>query len=199
MRVLHPNRCLESGFEYVEVEAGEVEGGGPDISTSSTSTLDQQECRRHGRLPPELREKEGMERVRESIEATPWPTLVRVPREVPAAEAVGGKGEDCMFAAVEGGKSVEGREGPQEGAGEGEEAGACRSKKGSRADDGDDDNEDNDDQDDNLEALFEKIRSVRESALRGGSGVEDEERRARAAMAALELARVLGLDDGEGD
>lgn len=148
-----------------------------------------------------------MDRVRESIEATPWPTLVRVAWGVAPATEEGGKGEDCRFTAVAVGKSVEeGWEGAgghvvekqqqqqeeeEKGKGEGQEAEASgRGGNGGNVAAADTDD---------LEALFDRIRAIRQSALHGDgiSGDGDEERRARASMAALELARVLGLDDGE--
>jgi hypothetical protein len=45
--------------------------------------------------------------------------------------------------------------------------------------------------DDHISALFDKLRGVREAARH----LPDEARRARATEVALDLARIMGLDD----
>lgn len=200
----HVPRCLESGFEYVEVDTC-VSGGSMEAA--------QQQQRR--RLPAELRETEGMERVRESIEATPWPTLVRLPRG--GVQEEGGGGGDRKNTAASIGKSVEAAaEGQAAGLGKGGEGGQQPSSVEAEAEAapeapaaaasewaGLEAGTTNDD----LEALFDRIRAIRESARQGGGtragaagtagAGSDEERRARAAGAALELARLLGLGEKE--
>lgn len=202
----HTPRCLESGFEYVQVDA-----------------IDRGATQQRRRLPSELRETEGLARVRESIEATPWPTLVRLPRGGSSSsqdrdgDAAGG---DRKNTAASVGKSVEaaavdcersagkgGGEGGQQPSREATAAEAlslptAAAAASSGASEWAGTNEED------LEDLFDRIRAIRESARQGqgagagnvagaSAGMPDEERRARAAGAALELAKLLGLGDEE--
>ncbi len=179
----------------------------------------QQRQQQRQRLPPELREAEGLARVRESMEATPWPTLVRLdPRDRTSARAVWeGDSRDGKNVGEAVGKSVEAAgaggvaavdKGEQE---EGQPSAPSVPSASSTAAGAATVPGWGDGQEDGLEALFDRIRAIRESARQGqGQGPAeaggagrggDEARRARAATAALELARVLGLgaDEDEED
>lgn len=138
------------------------------------------------RLPEELREKEGLERVRECIEATCWQHMKMHPSggshsrrvEKPdqkvseqQPETVGYSASDKNDEKVTSGTRL----------GHGNVAQAPGRKFG----------EEEGEDDVGLEELFAKLRAVRESAHTGQ--YDDEQRRARAAEMALQFAQRLGI------
>jgi hypothetical protein len=156
-------RCLEYGFEYVEVDY----------------------TRQVRRLPVELREKEGLERVRECIEATSWQHMdmhpsggshsrrVEKPDEKAEEQPPGSAGSPASD-----GNDVKVTCGTRLGHGNAPEG--TGEKPGEEGGD-----------DTGLEELFAKLRAVRESAHSGQ--YDDEQRRARAAEMALQFAQKLGI------
>lgn len=150
-------------------------------------------------LPEELREKEGMDRIRECIEATIWEHLdLRGPsnskpsanpmlevggqegeeeqtskgpcsKETAAAAATTTRPSTSSSPSSSSSPSCKGARKEEEAEVGGEEAGASN---------------------DGLDGLFEKIRAVRETA----GQYSDAERRARAAETALLLAKTLGIE-----
>jgi len=160
---LVPCRCLKYGFEYVEVDY----------------------TRQVRMLPKELREKEGLERVCECIEATSWQYI------------------DCCSS----GRSLCCRPGepdekvceqPQDKAGslasdQNDVNLTCRTRLGhSNVAEGTQDKHGEEWEDDaGLERLFAKFHAERERAHSGQ--YDDEQRRARAAEMALQFALKLGI------
>jgi hypothetical protein len=156
-------RCLEYGFEYVEVDY----------------------TRQVQRLPVELREKEGLERVRECIEATSWQHMDMHPSggshsrrvEMPDEKAKEQPPENAGSLASDGNDvkvTCEMRLG---------HGSATKGTGGKPGEEGEDDM--------GLEELFAKLRAVRESAHSGQ--YDDEQRRARAAEMAFQFAQKLGI------
>lgn len=154
-------RCLEYGFEYVEVD--------------------------YARQVRTLREKEGLERVCECIEATPWqhmdlhPSGASHPRRLEKPDekvseqqqgTVGSSASNAQDEKVNSGTRV----------GYGDVKGGSRMKHGEEGED-----------DVALDELFVKLRAVRESA----GQYDDTQRRARAAEMALQLAQTLGIFEDE--
>ena len=145
-------RCLEHGFEYIEADLC------APVSTEGT------------------REKEGVARVVEAMEATSWRSIVLRERGHRAPETAGlstsGAEESCLSVGAEGAEMSEPAEGLEV------EKGVVETEKSV----------------DELEAIFDKVREVRASA----GQVSDSERRKRAAETALRLAKALGvLDDSD--
>ena len=137
-----------------------------------------------------MREKEGLERVRECIEATSWQHMdmhpsggshsrrVKKPDEKVSEqqpESAGSSASDENDAKVTCGTRL----------GHGNVAEGSGGKPGEEGED-----------DAGLEELFAKLRAVRESAHRGQ--YDDEQRRARAAEMTLQFAQRLGIfEEGE--
>ncbi len=158
---------MDYGFEYIEV----------DYAAPPSSKL----------LRPELREKEGMERVRECIEATSWQHLDLVQQE---GRGAAGGGEDKEGQA-QGGEAQGGNKAysPPRHHQDGAQGGSSQEGRGNAGHGGVEEGDD-----DRLDELFAKIRAVRESA----GQYDDAQRRARAAETAMRLADILGIyDDNE--
>jgi len=137
------------------------------------------------RLPEELREKEGLERVRECIEATSWQHMdmhssggshsrrVEKPDEKVSEqpqESAGSSASDENDVKVTCGTRL----------GHGNVAEGSGVKPGEEGED-----------DTGLEELFAKLRAAKESAHSGQ--YDDEQRKARAAEMALQFAQRLGI------
>lgn len=135
----------------------------------------------------ELREKEGLERVRECIEATSWQHMDMHPSggsssrrvEKPDEKAKEQPPEKAGSLASDG-NDVKVTCGTRLGHGS-----AAEGAGGKHKEEGEDDA--------GLEELFARLRAVRESAHSGQ--YDDEQRRARAAEMALQFAQKLGIFD----
>lgn len=181
-RFLSPSRCLDHGFEYIEVDY-----------TRPLQTL-----------PEELREKEGMDRIRECIEATIWEHL----------DLHGPSNSKPSHSMLALGEHEEEEEETSKGPCAKETAAAAAaatttmpstssspssssspSCKGERKEKGAETEAEAEEEEvnannDGLDELFEKIRAVRATA----GQYSDAERRARAAETALLLAKTLGIE-----
>lgn len=146
-------------------------------------------------LPEELREKEGIGRIRECIEATIWEHLdLHGPSNSKPSHSMLAMGEQEK-------EEEETSKGPcvKETAAAAattttmpSTSSSSPSCKGQRKEEGAETEaaEEGNDNNDGLDELFEKIRAVRETA----GQYSDAERRARAAETALLLAKTLGIE-----
>lgn len=135
------------------------------------------------RLPEELREKEGLERVRECIEATSWQHMDMRPSGGSHSRRVEKPDEKVSEQQPENAGSSASDENDVKVTcgtrlGHGNVAEGSGGKPGEEVDAG-------------LEELFAKLRAARESAHSGQ--YDDEQRRARAAEMALQFAQKLGI------